>query len=42
MMKLVKKAAIKAAEMLSPKAKIMPMRFKDANDYLSKSKQEKI
>ena len=37
-----KKAAIKAAEMLSPKAKIMPMRFKDANDYLSKSKQEKF
>ena len=37
-----KKAAVKAAEMLSPKAKIMPLRFKDANDYLLKSKQKQF
>ena len=29
-----KKAAKKAAEMLAPKAKIMPMQYKDANEYL--------
>ena len=29
-----RKAAKKAAEMLSPKAKIMPMQYKDANEYL--------
>jgi twinkle protein len=28
--------------MLSPKAKIMPLRFKDANDYLLKSKQKQF
>jgi len=35
-----KKASIKAAEMLSPKAKIMPMRFKDANEYLLEGKHK--
>tara|TARA_R110000824_G_scaffold50472_2_gene140939 strand:+ start:5330 stop:6943 length:1614 start_codon:yes stop_codon:yes gene_type:complete len=34
-----RRAAKKAAEMLSPKAKIMPMQYKDANEYLSSKDQ---
>jgi len=34
------KAAKKVAEVLSPKAKIMPMQYKDANDYLLNKKQK--
>ena len=34
------KAAKKVAEVLSPKAKIMPMQYKDANDYLLNKAQK--
>jgi twinkle protein len=36
------KAAKKVAEVLSPKAKIMPMQYKDANDYLLNKAQNKF
>jgi twinkle protein len=36
------KAAKKVAEVLSPKAKIMPMQYKDANDYLLNNAQNKF
>ena len=36
------KAAKKVAEVLSPKAKIMPMQYKDANDYLLNKEQSKF
>ncbi len=37
-----KKAAKKVAEILSPKAKIMPMRHKDGNDYLCRGATKKF
>ena len=37
-----RKSSKRAAELLSPKAKIMPMQFKDANDYLNNSASKKF
>jgi len=37
-----KAAAIKAAEVLAPKAKIVPMQYKDANEYLCLGKKKEF